>query len=250
VVLWIMAAATMTVGNVLGVLQSNVKRVLAYSSIAHSGYMLVPLAGGLAANAEADSAIGNGAAAVLFYLVAYGLATMAAFAVLGCLRPRGDEAQTYDDIAGLARRQPLLAAIMLLSVLSLIGLPPLAGFVGKLYLLSTAIDGPGIGGAGDAAIVVLVIIAVLNSAIAAVYYLRIASACFFGEPRRPGEAPPCPWRRTGAAIAAIAALFIGVRGGALLEAARAAARQPASEQLTSERSVSATPPTLDDHPSS
>jgi len=207
--LWIIAALTMTTGNVLGLLQNNVKRVLAYSSIAHSGYMLLGL---LALNSQTSQTphLGNGAAALLFYLVAYGLANLAAFAVLGCVRTRGREAQTFDDIAGLGRRTPALGAIMLVSVLSLIGLPPTIGFIGKVYLLGSAIQHGYTG---------LVIIAVINSAISVVYYLRIAAACYFEKPNEHTHPVSVLSRRIGAAIAAIAAIALGLAGSRLVDAA-------------------------------
>lgn len=215
--IWIVAAATMTVGNVLGLLQSNVKRVLAYSSIAHTGYMLVGL---LALHANSNDPVGNGAAAILFYLVAYGLATSGAFAVLGSLQTRGEESQTFDDISGLSARNPGLASIMLISVLSLIGLPPLVGFIGKIYLFGSAIahssDHP--------EYVWLVVIAVINSAISAVYYLRIVGAMFFGQATAETTARPGSARRIGAAVAAIGALVLGVAGGRFVDAARDATR--------------------------
>ncbi|MFK7787942.1 MAG: NADH-quinone oxidoreductase subunit N, partial [Phycisphaeraceae bacterium] len=129
----IIAAVTMTVGNVLGLVQKNVKRVLAYSSIAHSGYMLIGVLVGpiLAismieeaqlAGKEVDTSLSNGTAAVLFYLVAYGLSTIGAFTVLGCLtRKDGGEVETYDDLAGLRTRHPLQAGVLLVSVISLVG---------------------------------------------------------------------------------------------------------------------------------
>ena len=212
--IWIMAALTMTVGNVMGLMQSSVKRVLAYSSIAHSGYMLVGLIGNYGHNSASGSwAIGNGAAAVLFYLPAYGLATLAAFAVLGCLERAGEEADSFDDLAGLSARSPGLAIVMLLSILSLLGLPPLVGFVGKVYLFGTAVRHDFVG---------LVIIAVLNSAISAVYYLRIIGACFFRRPDKGAYLIESPARRAGAVIAAAGALWLGFGGGAMVDAAREA----------------------------
>ncbi len=213
--IWIMAAATMTLGNVLGLLQQNVKRVLAYSSVSHSGYMLVPLIAGVA---YTGGKLGSAAGAVLFYLVAYGLATISAFAVLGCLQKNGREAQTYNDISGLARRQPALGAILLLSVLSLIGLPPMVGFIGKIYLFGTAITGTD----GATAAIVLVVIAVMNSAISAVYYLRIAAAAFFGDGKEAAQPIAAPARQVGAAIAAVTALILGVAASNLVDAARTA----------------------------
>ncbi len=209
--LWIIAALTMTVGNVLGLLQTSVKRVLAYSSIAHSGYIVVGLLAGPAVNQAAGGALGDGLAAVLFYLVAYGLGTIASFAVLGCLRVNGDEAQTFDDISGLHKRHPFLAALMLVSVLSLVGLPPLVGFLGKVYL---------IGSAYGAGFTYLVIILVLNSAISAAYYLRIASACYFGEPNDAVESTGQFPRYAGALVAAALALILGVVGNGLVNASR------------------------------
>jgi len=200
--LWGLAAVTMTFGNVLALLQDNVKRVLAYSSIAHSGYLLVGLIAGPVAGAAGT--LSNGVAAILFYLVAYGLATIAAFAVLGCLNEDGDEAQSFDAISGLVRRRPGLAGVLLLSMLSLIGLPPLIGFFGKIYL---------IGSVYQAGFTVLVVILVLNSAVSAAYYLRIASVAFFGRPGRGVTSVRAPARVTGAAIAGVAALVLGLPVG-------------------------------------
>ena len=226
--LWIMAATTMTVGNVLGLLQSNVKRVLAYSSIAHSGYMLVGLVGSEVTGAG-QSALGNGVAAVLFYLPAYGLATLGVFAVLACLERRGAEAETFEDLAGLSKRSPFLASVMLICVLSLLGFPLLVGLVGKVYLFASAIKH---GFAG------LVVIAVLNSAISAVYYLRIVNACFFAEPNVETEVIDTPLRRTAAGVAAVLSLFLFFRATHLVDAARHAAEPPEpAAQRTVEHAV-------------
>lgn len=214
-VLWIMAAVTMTVGNVLALLQQNVKRVLAYSSVAHSGYLLV---GVIAGPGAGGGILSDGLAAVLFYLLAYGLATIAAFAVLGCLRvggARGDEVQTYDDLSGLVHRHPVLAIILAVASLSLLGVPPLIGFLGKVYLFAPAL------GAGY---VWLVVIAVVNSAISAGYYLPIASACFFGKPRAAVVEADAPLRRIAAAVAALGAVVFGFAGSVLVEPAHRATR--------------------------
>lgn len=213
--IWVMAVLTMTIGNVLGLLQQNVKRVLAYSSIAHSGYLLVGLLAGPVVAAETSS-LGDGLAAILFYLVAYGLGTIGSFAVIGCLQTRGEEAQTFADLTGLSKRQPMLAAIMLISVLSLLGLPPLVGFLGKIYLF---------GAAYTAGFVWLVVIAVLNSAISAAYYLRIVAVCYIGDPDETVEPVPAPGRRAGAIIAAIAVITLGLAGGKLVDSARTATAQ-------------------------
>jgi len=200
--IWVMAALTMTFGNVLGLLQNNVKRMLAYSSIAHSGYMMVGLLGigAIGYNAEA---IGNGAAGILFYLIAYGLANLAAFAVLACVERDGDEAQSFHDLAGLVRRRPGLATILLLATLSLIGLPPMVGFVGKIYLFGSALS---------KGFSTLVVIAVVNSAISAVYYLRLANVCFFGEPNEETTVTSSrllPWTAGVSAVLAFGLFFGG-----------------------------------------
>jgi len=161
--LWVLAVLTMTVGNVVAVAQSNLKRMLAYSSIAHVGYMLVGLvAGGT-----------SGAAAVLFYLLAYVFTTVGTFGVITMCERAGHEAVEVDDYAGLARRSPLLALVLSLFLLSLVGIPPLAGFVGKFYVFGSAVRAGYIG---------LAVIAVLNSAIAAYYYLRVIVYMYMREP--------------------------------------------------------------------
>lgn len=231
--IWLMAAATMTVGNILALQQDNVKRLLAYSSIAHSGYVLVAVsagAPGIAAASAATGAMNNPAGAVVFYLVAYGLATLASFAVLGCLHRNRDEAQTFDDLSGLVKRDPFLGGLMLISVLSLIGFPPFVGFIGKIYLFGTAYTL----GDGDAMVVSLVVIAVINSAVSATYYLRIASACFFGENRDQTTSPDYPARRYGAAIAAFGALALFFVGWLLIDASHVAHGESAAAVNTNE----------------
>ncbi len=119
--LWMMAVLTMTLGNVGALLQKSVKRMLAYSSIAHSGYMLIGVIAGP----------GLGINAVLFYLLAYGIMNTAAFAVLAGLERRGQEIESMDDLAGLRQRHPMMAAVMAVSAGSLLGVPPLLGFSGS-----------------------------------------------------------------------------------------------------------------------
>ncbi|MFP4143909.1 MAG: NADH-quinone oxidoreductase subunit N [Phycisphaeraceae bacterium] len=226
--LWAIAAITMTLGNVLALLQNNVKRVLAYSSVAHSGYILVGLLAGPAIQGGAAGRLNNGIAAVLFYLVAYGLGTVAAFAVLACLTARNEEAETFDDISGLARRHPGLAGVMVVAVLSLLGLPPLIGFLGKIYLFVPALQ------TGYTSYLVLVVIGVVNSAISAAYYLRIASVCFFGQPAPEVRILPARGRMLGATLAALAAIGFGVQGSGLADyAAKASpgARRPGVEEM-------------------
>lgn len=167
--LWVMAALTMTVGNVLAVLQTSVKRTLAYSSIAHTGYMLVGVVVG--PGMPGASFTSNGIAAVLFYLMSYGVMNVGTFAVLAALerapgrdgQPR--EIETFADLRGLCATHPHLGWTFVICSLSLLGLPPLLGFFGKLPLFTSAIR---------ANEIALVLILGLNSAIAAWYYLRMA----------------------------------------------------------------------------
>ena len=188
--LWIIAAVSMTVGNTLALMQSNIKRMLAYSGIAHSGYMLV----GVLIGPDAGTGVmGDGTAAVLYYVVIYGIANLAAFAILGLLRSGGQPCETLRDIAGLLHRHVGLALLMALAMLTLMGLPPTAGFWGKLSLFGGALAGvaTGVMPVGyDRWLIVLVIIGVLNSAVAAAYYLRVIAAVLLYENDRPAEATP------------------------------------------------------------
>ncbi len=163
VLLWGVAVVTMTVGNVVAIAQSNLKRMLAYSSIAHVGYMLVGVVAGGA----------PGAGAVLFYLLAYTFTTAGTFGVITLCERAGEEAVEVGDYAGLARRHPLLAATLALFLLSLVGIPPLAGFVGKFYLFGAAVR---------SGYLWLAIVGVLNSAVAAYYYLRVIVYMYMREP--------------------------------------------------------------------
>lgn len=183
VLLWVVAALTMTLGNVLAIMQRSVKRILAYSSIAHSGYMLVGvIAGPGPGDADFER---NGIAAVLFYLASYGVMTIGAFAVLACLEKKRsdgtlDEADEIDDLRGLVRTRPVLGWTMVLSSMGLLGLPPLLGFLGKLPLFTSGI------GAKE---IILVLVLGINSAIAAYYYLRLAYTCFIEAPETTPNAP-------------------------------------------------------------
>jgi NADH-quinone oxidoreductase subunit N len=179
IALWVIAALTMTVGNILAILQTSLKRLLAYSSIAHSGYMLV----GVVAGPGDGSFSHNGISAVLFYLLCYGVMNLGVFAVLACIEKgttaEGEpiEADSFADIRGLCSRSPALGWTLVICSLSLLGLPPLLGFFGKLPLFSAAISSNEIP---------LVVVLGINSAIAAFYYLRLAFASFL-EPTE-GEA--------------------------------------------------------------
>lgn len=172
-VLGILAALTMIVGNVGAIIQTNVKRMLAYSSIGHAGYILL----GIMAVSE------HGTEGFLFYLLAYALTNMGAFAVVIALEQRGEAAWNLDDFAGLWKRQGALAVAMAVFMLSLAGVPPTAGFVAKFYVFTAAWES-GLGW--------LALIGVITSAIAAFFYLRVIVRMFMYEPVR--DTPPFLYR--------------------------------------------------------
>jgi NADH-quinone oxidoreductase subunit N len=201
--LWILAILTMSVGNVLGLLQYNVKRVLAYSSIAHTGYMLVALAA-LASTQYVHSPVDLGAPglqAVLFYLAAYGIMNVGAFGVLQLLPARDGKgsAETFEDLAGKGRRHLGLGLAMAVSCFSLIGIPLTVGFMGKLMIIKPALAAavaPPPAGATPvrAAMTWLVVITMINAAVSAAYYLRIVATMFLRteESAQPPALPPHP----------------------------------------------------------
>ncbi|MFL5340472.1 MAG: NADH-quinone oxidoreductase subunit N [Gemmataceae bacterium] len=197
--LWILAVITMTVGNVLALLQDDLKRILAYSSVAHAGYMLI----GMAAAPELRNATAtdhlHGTEAVLFYLVAYGAMTVGAFAVISYLATPERSANTVDDVAGLGRSHPGVALLFTLFLFSLIGMPLTAGFAGKFMLFMSALQ---VERSPDTQplFVILAVVAALNGAIGAYYYLRIVAVMFLREPLKP--------LRPAARIPAMAAIAV------------------------------------------
>jgi len=171
--LWAVAAATMTTGNVLALLQKNVKRMLAYSSIAHSGYMLVAFLVGPGGGGP----LRNGIAALLFYLAVYGAMNLGAFALLSIFQSESREVETLEDFQGLAASSPLASLAFAVCVFSLMGFPPTAGFLGKFFIIggafSTPASHPYHGG-----LLALAVLAVINTAVGAGYYLRIVGATY------------------------------------------------------------------------
>jgi NADH-quinone oxidoreductase subunit N len=217
--LWILAVVTMSVGNVMGLLQTNVRRMLAYSSVANAGYMLI---GFTVVPAQAYRGAEPGAAAggdaMLFYLIAYGAMTVGAFAVLAYLDSPTRRFGTIDDIAGLWSTHPGAAALMAIFLISLIGLPLTAGFVGKFWLFVGALAAP-----AEAPMQhefrVLAVIGALNAAVAAYYYVRVIMAMYL----RTSLAAPAPATRTHPAILAagiclVVTVFFGVYPKQLQEA--------------------------------
>jgi NADH-quinone oxidoreductase subunit N len=197
--IWVTAALSMTLGNLGALVQQNVKRLLAYSSIAHAGYLLVAFA----------ALPNNGIPAAMFYTASYAAMNVGAFAVVSHFAGAGERYVTLDDYAGLGRRSPLLAATLTIFLLSLIGIPMTGGFFAKFYVFSAALQ---------ANLVGLTIIGVLNSAVGAYYYLRIIVMMYMREAREEVPATPVPATLGAAlAISVTATLYLGILPGRVLQ---------------------------------
>jgi len=191
-VIWVIAAATMIVGTVVGVSQSNVKRLLSYSSIAHGGYLLIALLAG--------NDLGKGA--VLFYLLTYAVTNIGAFGVIALLETADRPGDRVSDYAGLWNDHPVLAALMTVFLLSLGGFPPMAGFIAKWYVFSAAVKAGYTG---------LAIIGVLTSVVSVFFYLRIVVMMYMTPNDAPRAVPAVPAIAGGAlVVSAILILYLGV----------------------------------------
>lgn len=204
----VMAILTMSVGNVVAIVQNNVKRMLAYSSIAHAGYALV---GFVAAGAATDLTQRNTAiTAVMFYLLIYAVMNIGAFAVVQLIARSGDRRTAIDDYRGIGFESPALAFSLSLFMLSLLGMPLTAGFMGKIMVFGAAIDQKYYG---------LVVIGVLNTAISAYYYLRLIIVMFFGERTMAWSAPRVPASVALAlVITVLGVLYLGIFPGRVINA--------------------------------
>jgi NADH-quinone oxidoreductase subunit N len=200
----VLAIVTMTVGNVAALTQSNLKRMLAYSSIAHAGYVLIGVVAGTA----------RGVTATLIYLFIYAFMQLGAFSIIVLLRRRDIMGDELKDFGGLSSRNPLAAFAMLLFMLSLGGIPPTAGFMGKFWLFGAAIE---------AGYVWLAVIAVLNSAISLYYYIRVVVFMYLKRETIGSEPVASPALTVALAVAVVATLVIGVYPGWLFEIAAASA---------------------------
>jgi NADH-quinone oxidoreductase subunit N len=197
--IWIVSALSMTIGNLGALVQTNVKRLLAYSSIAHAGYVLVAIA----------ALPSNGIPAAMFYVASYATMNVGAFAVVSHFGSAGERYVNLEDYSGLGKRSPMLAAVLTIFLLSLIGIPITAGFFAKLYVFSAALQ---------AKLVGLVVIGVLNSGIASYYYLRVIVAMYMREPREELPLTPVP-AGLGVAlgVSLAATIYLGVLPGRVLE---------------------------------
>jgi NADH-quinone oxidoreductase subunit N len=197
---WGSAIATMVVGNFAALTQTNIKRLLAYSSIAHAGYVLVAVA--------AHSEIGT--AAAMFYLAAYALMQIGSFAVVTYFARQGEKYVNVEDLAGLGLRQPMVAAMMTIFLLSLIGVPLTGGFFGKFYIFRAALDSN---------LVWLTVIGLLNSAVAAYYYLRIIVVMYMHEPGEAADSagPVSAGLRLAMIGSAVGTIILGIFPGLVLD---------------------------------
>jgi NADH-quinone oxidoreductase subunit N len=177
---WVLAVLTMFVGNLGALVQTNVKRMLAYSSIAHAGYILVAFAA-VTYLASSEAGAAPAYAAVLFYLLGYALVKLGAFTIVSQLGGKGERHLSLDDYAGLGRRQPVVAAALTLFLLSLLGLPVTAGFFGKFYVFKAAVNSH---------LIWLAVLMAINSVIGAYYYFRLIVLMYMREPSmESGSAP-------------------------------------------------------------
>jgi NADH-quinone oxidoreductase subunit N len=195
--LWVAAALSMFVGNLSALVQTSVKRMLAYSSIAHAGYILVAFTA-----AAATDHMEAGIAGALFYLAGYAMAKLGAFLIVAQLGGAGERHMQIEDFTGLGRRQPAMAACFSLFLLSLLGLPITAGFLGKFYVFDAALGSN---------LIWLAILLALNSVIGAYYYLRVIVAMYMREPKQEIVAEPVPWTLSIVLwIAAAGTVYVGL----------------------------------------
>ena len=204
----IIAAISMSVGNLMALVQTNIKRMLAYSSIAQAGTFLI----GLAAVAAVEPRLLLGTSSVVFFLATYAFTNLGAFIAVIAIsnKIRSDEIADY---AGVARRSPLLALGLTLCLLSLTGIPPTAGFIAKLYVFNSAVQ---------ADLVWLAMVGVLNSVVSAYYYLRVVLNMYTGEPASEEGIQPGPYLAVAMTISVVGLLVVGVFPNPLVQASEAA----------------------------
>ncbi len=206
VILWVLAVATMTLGNLVAIAQENIKRMLAYSSIAHAGYILVAMVAG--------NELGQ--TSIIYYLLAYTIMNLGAFAVVILYGRKGEENVAIEDYRGMGLRHPILGAAMTIFMFSLAGIPPTAGFVGKFYVFSAAIQ---------AGYIWLAIIGILNSAVSVYYYFRVTIKMYMQEPEK--ELSPLSFRPAMVVALVLMAVFtlkIGILPSFYLDMARQSIR--------------------------
>jgi NADH-quinone oxidoreductase subunit N len=205
--LLILAVLSLAVGNLIAIMQTNVKRLLAYSTIAHMGFMLLGIGSGVVGSDTVGAV--DAYAASLFYVVTYVVTTLGSFGVLMLASSRGFECETLDDIKGLSRRHPWLAAVFLVLVFSLAGIPPTVGFYAKLSVLEAVVQAGHIG---------LAVFAVLASLIGAFYYLRLVKVMYFDEAKLDAPLDCGRLAQSVLTVNGVAVLLLGILPGPLMAA--------------------------------
>ncbi len=227
-ILWVAAAFSMTLGNVGALVQNNIKRLLAYSSIAHAGYLLMAFA----VTGSDNSA--SGISAAMFYTAAYAAMNVGAFAVIAHFGNAGERYVSLEDYEGLGRTSPLLAATLTIFLLSLIGIPMTGGFFAKFYVFSAAVK---------AHLIWLTLIGVVNSAVGAYYYLRIIVVMYMRESRQKIAVTPISFGLgTALAVSFVATLYLGILPERVLQYAQQSARELLPQAPSATVGVAQTPP--------
>jgi NADH-quinone oxidoreductase subunit N len=206
----VLAAIGMTLGNVIAIPQTNIKRMLGYSSIAQAGYLMV----GLAVVGFSPAAEVVGRSSLLFFLASYALTNLGAFTAIIAISNKVDS-DLIQDYSGMGKRAPLLALALTLCLISLIGMPPAAGFMAKFYIFSGAVQHD---------LLWLVIIAVINSVISAYYYLRVVRVMWLGKPASEGKVPSSGALRLALSLSCLGVLLLGVIPGYIMKLAEIAAK--------------------------
>jgi len=205
----VLSVVSMTLGNVAAIPQTNIKRMLGYSSIAQAGYLMV----GLATAGAASTSDVFGRSGVLFFLAGYALTNLGAFVAIIAITNKINS-DLIQDFSGMIKRAPVLAVALTLCLISLIGMPPAVGFMGKFYIFS---------GAVQHGLIWLVVVAVINSVISAYYYLRVVKVMWFAEPASPEKVPSSGALRVALALTSLGVLFVGVMPSWLIKLAESAA---------------------------
>jgi len=206
ILLWLFAAVSMTWGNIAAMVQSNLKRLMAYSSIAHAGYLLIGLVVGTQ----------TGITSILLYMVAYLFTNLGAFAIIIFICRQGFRGDRLEDFRGLAQQYPLAALALLIFFLSLTGIPPTGGFVGKFYIFASAIE---------SGFVWLAIIGLLNSAISLYYYFRVVMLMYMHDPAIRVQSSGSFALNLGIVLMVAGVLFVGLYPDPIVEAARVSVAQ-------------------------
>ena len=210
--LTVMAILSMTFGNIVAIMQSNVKRMLAYSSIAHAGYAMVGFIGAGAVAAKSTVARDEAIASVAFYMLTYAVTNLGAFAIIGLLGQKNDRRTEFEDYNGIGFKSPVLSFTLSLFMLSLLGLPLTAGFMGKVLVFRPALE------SGNPMLTFLVVVAVVNTAISAYYYLRLIVVMFFRERTSDWVQPKMPIGLAAAlVITVLGVLYFGIFAGGVIE---------------------------------